>query len=181
MDDQRDAALRRLLGDLGRPVRRALDLGCGDGALPAALGLAGRAIGVDLDSARLAEAPGPVANADGRRLPFPNGVFDLVLAVNVVSSIPDEDDRRAVAAEVVRVLSDDGVVLWYDQRWPNPGNRATRAVTRRDLTRLLPGAASDLAPITVVPALARAFPARYQHLHRLRLVRSHLIGLLRPR
>lgn len=178
MDDQRDDRLRSLVGQFGRPVRRALDLGCGRGTMLDALGLAG--VGIDLGILRLRLAPGPVAQADAARLPFPDGTFDLVVASNVVSSIPAEPARRAVAAELGRVLEDDGVVLWYDQRWPNPTNRATRPVTRRDLAGLFPGAAIDLEPITVLPALARALPRRYDLLHRLGPLRSHLIGLIRP-
>jgi hypothetical protein len=71
-------------------------------------------------------------------------------------------------------------VLWYDQRWPNPGNRSTRSVSRRALSDLFPGAAFDVEPITVVPALARAFPRKYDLLHRIGPLRSHLIGTIRP-
>jgi len=177
MDDQRDDRARALLERLGRPVRRALDVGCGRGAMLATLGLPG--VGIDLGILRLRLAPGPVAQADATRLPFPDGAFDLAVVSNVVSSIPAEPDRRAAAREVVRVLSADGVVLWYDQRWPNPANRATRPVTRRDLAALFPGARFDLETLTVVPGLARALPRRYDTLHRIGPLRSHLIGLVR--
>jgi len=178
MDDQRDDRLRTLVEHLGRPVGQALDLGCGRGTMLSALGLPG--VGIDLGIVRLRLAPGAVAQADAARLPFPDRVFDLVVASNVVSSIPAEAARRAVAAEVVRVLSPDGVILWYDQRWPNPANRVTRPVTRRDLAGLFPGSAIDLDPITVLPALARALPRRYDLLHRVGPLRSHLIGVIRP-
>ncbi len=178
MDDQRDDRLRSLVEGVGRPVRRALDLGCGRGTMLGALGLPG--VGIDLGILRLRLAPGAVAQADAARLPFPDRVFDLVVASNVISSIPAEAARRAVAAEVVRVLSPDGVILWYDQRWPNPGNRATRSVTRQDLAGLFSWARMDLEPITVLPALARALPRRYDLLHRVRPLRSHLIGVIRP-
>lgn len=178
MDAQHDERARLLVARLGRPVARALDLGCGRGEGLGVLGLTG--VGVDLSMLRLRLAPVPVAQADGARLPFRDAAFDLVLVANVVSSIPDEAQRRAVAAEIRRVLTTDGVVLWYDQRWPNPGNRSTRAVTRRDLARLFPGARIDVESVTVVPALARALPRRYDLLHRIGPLRSHLIGLIRP-
>ena len=178
MDDQRDDRLRSLVEGVGRPVRRALDLGCGRGTMLDALGLTG--VGIDLGILRLRLAPGAVAQADAARLPFPDRVFDLVVASNVVSSIPAEAARRTVAAEVVRVLSPDGVILWYDQRWPNPGNHATRPVGRRALADLFPGAHLDLDPITFLPALARALPRRYDLLHRVVPLRSHLIGVIRP-
>ena len=176
MDAQRDEIAGRLLE--GRSVRWALDLGCGRGEALETLGLPG--VGVDLSIVRLHLAPGPVVQADGARLPFPDDTFDLVVARNVLSSIPDDDQRRAVASEVVRVLEAGGEVLWYDQRWPNPGNGSTRPVTRRDLLQLFPGAELRLEPVTLVPALGRAFPRSYHRLHRLRALRSHLIGLIRP-
>lgn len=178
MDDQRDARLRSLGAGLGRPVRQALDVGCGRGALLGDLGLNG--VGIDLGILRLRLAPGPVAQADAARLPFPDGSFDLVVVSNVLSSIPAAAARQAMAGEVLRVLTDDGIVLWYDQRRPNPANRSTRPVTRRDLARLFPGAEIELESITVLPALARAFPRSYGRLHRVGPLRSHLIGVIRP-
>lgn len=178
MDDQRDARLQSLVAGLGRPVRRALDVGCGRGAMLGDLGLQG--VGFDLGILRLRLAPGPVAQADAARLPFPDRRFDLVVVSNVLSSIPADGARRAMAGEVLRVLTDDGVVLWYDQRRPNPANRSTRPVTRRDLALLFPRARVDLETITVLPGLARAFPRSYDRLHRIGPLRSHLIGIIRP-
>ncbi len=178
MDAQRDELLRAHVDRLGRPVRRALDLGCGRGEALHTLELPG--VGVDVSIIRLRLAQGPVAQADAGRLPFPDGAFDVVLVLNVLSSIPDPGHRRSVAAEFRRVLSPDGAVLWYDQRWPNPGNRATRPVGRRELHQLLPGAELDLAPITLAPVLARTFPRMYHRLHRIPVLRSHLLGTIRP-
>ncbi|MET0159221.1 MAG: class I SAM-dependent methyltransferase [Acidimicrobiales bacterium] len=178
MHEQRDERARQLLDHLGRPVRRALDLGCGRGETLSALAL--RGVGIDLGILRLRLAPGPVAQADGARLPFPAASFDVVLAMEVFSSIPAEAHRRVMAAEIVRTLTPDGVVLWYDQRWPSPANRATRPVSRHDLAGLFPGADRELETITLAPALARALPRQYQRLHHLGPLRSHLIGLIRP-
>jgi len=178
MDEQRNERARALVAGLGRPVRRALDVGCGRGTMLSTLGVPG--VGIDVGLARLRLAPGSVAQADATGLPFPDRSFDLVVASNVFSSIPVEADRARAAAEIQRVLAEDGIVLWYDQRWPNPGNRSTRPVTRRDLARLFPGARADLETITSLPVLARAFPRRYDQLHRVGPLRSHLIGLLHP-
>jgi SAM-dependent methyltransferase len=176
MVDQRNDAVRRLVEPL-TPVRRALDLGCGRGSTLRDVGLTG--VGVDLSILRLRLAPVPVAQADGAGLPFPDDAFDVVMLVNVLSSVPVDAHRRSVLEEVRRVLEPGGSVVWYDQRWPNPANRATRALRHRDLQALLPGARIDLEPITLVPALARTFPRSYDRLHRLRSLRSHLVGLIR--
>jgi SAM-dependent methyltransferase len=167
LEAERDEALRAALAGLPA-ARRVLDLGCGRGGVLPALGLEG--VGIDVDRDRLRQAPGPVVQADATRLPVDAASVDLVVACNVVSSIPGDGDREAMAREVRRVLRPGGAVLWYDQRWPNPANRATRAVTRRDLARLFPGARLDLRPITPIPALAR---------RRLRVpVHTHLVGVL---
>jgi SAM-dependent methyltransferase len=178
MVEQRDERARELVARLVHPPRRVLDLGCGRGEVLPTLGLDG--VGVDVSPVRLLLAPIPVARADGARLPFRDGAFDAVVAFNVLSSIPGEAHRRAVAGEISRVLAPDGIVLWYDQRWPNPGNRGTRPVGRRDLTTLFPGAELDLEPITVAPPLARTFPRSYRRLHALTPLRSHLVGVIRP-
>jgi SAM-dependent methyltransferase len=167
MQAERDQALRDLVVSLDRPGR-VLDLGCGRGEVLPALGIDG--VGIDLDHERLRSAPVPVARASATRLPLAGGSVDLVVASNVISSIAGEEDRRAVAREVGRVLRPGGAVLWYDQRWPNPANRATRAVTRRDLRRLFPGAVIDLRPMTAVPALARRSIRLPLH--------THLVGLI---
>ena len=177
MVEQRDARLRELVAELA-PVGRVLDLGCGRGEVPDAIGLP--AVGVDLSVLRLRLAPGPVAQADAARLPFPDDRFDALLALNVLSSIPGDLQRDAVAGEIRRVLAPGGSVLWYDQKWPNPGNRSTRPVTIGHLRALFPGADLALEPITVLPALARALPRQYDRLHATRLLRSHLIGTIRP-
>ena len=178
MHGQRDERARQLVARSGQPVRPALDLGCGRGDTLGALGLQG--VGIDLGMLRLRLAPVPVAQADGARLPFPDGVFDLIVAMEVFSAVPAEGHRRVMAAEAVRVLAPDGVVLWYDRR-AGSGSRSTRAVSRRDLGQLFPGATMDVEPITVIPGLAQAFPRKYDLLHRLSPLRSHLIGIIRPR
>jgi SAM-dependent methyltransferase len=177
MVEQRDDHLRRLLEEHG-PVHRALDLGCGRGEALPTLGLPG--VGVDVSVLRLRLARVPVAQADAARLPFAGDRFDVVLALNVLSSIPSDLHREAVAAELRRVLAPGGAILWYDQRWPNPGNTATRPVTGQHLRTLFPGAELALGPITLVPALARALPRQYDRLHKLSVLRSHLVGWIRP-
>ncbi len=104
------AALRRLLAALDLPPRPAvLDVGCGEGTplgdLAASRPLEGH--GVDLSTAaiELAARRFPaltwvVANAD-RFLPYPDGTFDVVLALS----------SRLKPAELARVLAPAGRLL----------------------------------------------------------------------
>jgi SAM-dependent methyltransferase len=52
--------------------------------------------------------------ANAAELPFPDARFDIVLQSTVFTSILDMELKRRVAAEMMRVVKDDGLVLWYD-------------------------------------------------------------------
>lgn len=194
---QRNDAFRRLLEACAAdgPLRRTLEVGCGTGALLAELGAMAplrdaTCVGIDLLAFRLAigadGAEHPLVQADGQHLPFPDEVFDVVVLSTVISSVPPGPVSAAVVAECDRVLRPGGSVLWYDMRYPNPGNRNVRPVRRRDLANMFSGYRLDLQSITLVPQVARrlgpATPALYRALGALPFLRSHLVGLItKPR
>ena len=86
-----------------------IDAGCGTGqalaALRAAVGPAGRLVGVDLDRAALREAarvaPVPLVVADLARLPLGPGTVDAVLAMGL---LPYLADPAAALGELVWAL-----------------------------------------------------------------------------
>jgi ubiquinone/menaquinone biosynthesis C-methylase UbiE len=95
-----------------------LELGCGGGRLllPVLRGrLAGRLVGVDLARTSLVQlardAPGILLQADAIRLPFKDGVFDIVLCRHILGHLL-EDGRRAAAQEVLRTLGKGGRLLF---------------------------------------------------------------------
>jgi ubiquinone/menaquinone biosynthesis C-methylase UbiE len=118
--------------------------------------------GVDLLADRVAEAkrlcPDAVRIECGHAgdLPFPAGAFDLVLQSTVFSSILDRSIRQQVAAEMLRVLKRDGIVLWYDTAVDNPWNADVRGISKREVRRLFTGCRVDLRRITLVPPVSRA-------------------------
>jgi SAM-dependent methyltransferase len=161
----RTIALRRLLHDVGAwPLgrRRVLDVGCGGGdSLATLLAAAGPAAvtGVDVDEARLVRCrdrirPGQFEVADARELPLEADAFDVVLLFTVLSSVPEDSDRTAIAAECRRVLAPGGAVLLYDFA-VNPRNPETRGLSERDARILFPGCSFRSVKVTPLPALAR--------------------------
>ena len=89
----------------GRERGWVLDNGCGVGLYLEHLApQAKRAVGLELDRERAAEAVRGhpvVVRAVSERLPFPQGVFDLVLSHEVIEHVVDD---RGAAGEIVRVL-----------------------------------------------------------------------------
>lgn len=193
--EERTSRVRALLasGDRHPPYDYdVLELGCGTGQVLADLEEAGpiegTIIGLDLSEARLRTATQGLREvsflrAEGSAMPFPSERFDLVLAFTVFSSVLDESLARRIANEVGRILRPGGALLWYDMRHPNPRNRHTRALRRRDIEGMFRGWTMVLEPITLLPPLSRRLgPATswlYDLLGRIRPLRTHYVGLVR--
>ncbi|HVT69355.1 MAG TPA: methyltransferase domain-containing protein [Trebonia sp.] len=150
------------------PGDRVLDLGCGAGRHAfEAYRRGARVLAADLDQAELppvsgmfaamraeGEAPPPAGaaavSADATRLPFPDDVFDAVIAAEILEHIPDD---AAAIAEIARVLRPGGTVAvtvpaWLPERicWALsseyhqvPGGHV-RIFTRAELTAKLAAA-----------------------------------------
>jgi SAM-dependent methyltransferase len=102
-------SLYDLLAELlvGIDPRRILDIGCGEGALRAALPdrLRSRVVGLDAAGTMLGAHPPPVVQADAAALPFGAGVFDAAVAVNVLDHLTDP---TVAIGEAHRVLASGG-------------------------------------------------------------------------
>ena len=101
--------LRHHLG--GTRPRRILDVGAGAGGfLPGLAELGEEVAAVDLDPAAASRChrrgPGAGLAADGQRLPFRDGSFDLVCLFDVLEHL---DDDRAALGEAARVLRPGGL------------------------------------------------------------------------
>jgi SAM-dependent methyltransferase len=90
--------------------RRILDIGCGEGALRAALPprLRPRVVGLDASATMLAAHPPPVVQADAVALPFAADVFDAAVAVNVLDHLAEP---TVAIGEAHRVLAEGGSFL----------------------------------------------------------------------
>jgi len=118
-----------------KPPVWALDVGCGPGLLPALLAAHGcRAVGVDVEFApRSARLPANLAQADGLRLPFARGRFELATASNVLFLLPDPD---AALREIGRVLRPGGRLALLNPSERMSGAAAATLADERRLTGL---------------------------------------------
>jgi len=169
-----------------------LDIGCGDGRLLQRFVDYGASpqnlYGIDLIPERVKRAqflnPGIAflcGSAD--ELPFPNQSFDIVAQSTVFTSILDQEIKRNVACEMLRVLKPDGIVLWYDYHMDNPQNSDVRGVGRKEIYRLFPACKIDLKRATLAPPLARRLvPHSWilaYLLEKIPLLCTHYIGVIR--
>ncbi|MCH7663449.1 MAG: class I SAM-dependent methyltransferase [Chloroflexi bacterium] len=155
----------------------------GFGAVP------GNLYGMDLLFDRLLVAqqrlPGSAfANADGQSIPFPSGIFDLVLQYTAISSILDTEIRRDVCADMLRVLKPDGMILSYDF-WINPTNRQTRGLGLSEIRSSFPGCQIDYRKITLAPPIARRLvPVSWllsAFLEKLTIFNTHYLVAINPK
>jgi ubiquinone/menaquinone biosynthesis C-methylase UbiE len=173
--------------------KRILEVGCGTGkwlrdliawgADPETL------YGVELLQASAARArrlcPQSVSIECGNAadLRFDSNSFDIVLQATVFTSVLDPDMKQAMAAEMMRVLRPQGVIIWYDFFFRNPNNPYVQPVTRDEICRMFPGFSIELRRVTLAPPLARLLAPRSwpicATLAKLPPLCTHYLGALR--
>ena len=170
---------------------RILDVGCGRGdtlrlfmeygAQPELL------TGIDLLEDRVQKARQLTPNAtvvcgSATQMPFPDSSFDLVVQFTLFTSILHDEVKRSIAAEMARVLSPSGRILWYDFTYNNPSNADVRGIGKREIRALFPGFNLDGRRLTLAPPLGRRIApvsiALYYFLSRFRPLCTHYLGLL---
>jgi ubiquinone/menaquinone biosynthesis C-methylase UbiE len=187
----------RALTDAGRfPLasQRILDIGCAWGNWLVELEIWGadqaRLAGIDLEPRRAAIAAARLRDADvqsgnATSLPWPPASFDVILLGTVLSSVLDPQARSAIAAEVRRVLSAGGIVLWYDFFRDNPRNPNVQGIKANEISRLFPDLAISLRRATLAPPIARRLaPWSWTACHVLestKVLNTHYLGVLANR
>jgi ubiquinone/menaquinone biosynthesis C-methylase UbiE len=138
--------LSRLLDDLlaGVSSTSILDVGCGTGATMSLLERYGKVAGIDISSKALAycreQGRSRMCLADGQSLPFSDGSFDLVTALDLLEHLEHED---AGLGEAWRVLKNGGyavlVVPAYQFLWSgfDEFSGHFRRYTREELKRVV--------------------------------------------
>ena len=149
------ADLRAWIGSL-EPARHALDLGCGDGAVSAAIP-AGKMTLADVSTFALARARARLPEADAVELepdaplPFADGAFDLVVCTETLEHVRDV---QLFLSEVRRVLEPGGRVAISTPAHrgliaaPDPFSPHLRFLTKRSLRGLLDRMGFDVRVLT---------------------------------
>jgi SAM-dependent methyltransferase len=166
LQSRQRAVLPLLHRNVSAPLNslRVLEVGCGQGGVLLeylSYGVAPEGLhGVDVLLDRLASARArlphlPLVCADGQRLPYPTGAFDLVLQYTAFSSLLDPALKARLAREMLRVLHPSkGLIVWYDF-WLNPTNPQTRGIRPSEIRRLFPGCDFEIRRLTLAPPLVR--------------------------
>lgn len=169
-----------------------LDVGCGSGGELARLIAYGadprRLHGIDLRNEAIAKAMSrlplcDLVTGDASEMPYATSSMDVVMQLTVLSSILDEEVRRRVAAEMIRVCRPSGLVVSYDFSI-NPTNPDTRGLGRDEIRRLFPSCQVRIHGVTLAPPVARLIAPRSRLLAALLgalpLLRTHLIAFVAP-
>jgi SAM-dependent methyltransferase len=134
------------------PARHALDLGCGDGAVSAAV-RADRLTVADVSAVALSRARARLPAAEAVELdpdtplPFADGAFDLVVCTEMLEHVRD---LQLLLSETRRVLEPCGRLALTTPahpaliRAPDPLSPHLRFLTKRSLRQLLQGMGFDI-------------------------------------
>ena len=117
------------------------------------------------------------------RLSFGDAGFDLVFQFTVFSSILDMKMKETLAREMIRVLKEDGLILWYDLSFNNPRNSDVCGIGKREIGHLFPDCHIDIHRISLAPPLSRLL-APYSWLgcyllEQLKVLNTHNLGVIR--
>jgi ubiquinone/menaquinone biosynthesis C-methylase UbiE len=192
---ERNSKLLRLLADKGYSSldnTKILEVGCGTGAWLrdfVRLGARPENIwGVDLLPTRIAEARELCPSAitlkcqDATRLEFADGSFDVVLQSTVFTSILNTDVKKLLANEMLRIVRQKGLIVWYDFHVDNPRNLDVQGIGRKEIFRLFPDCDIALQKLTLAPPVGRRVapisPSLYRLLSGIKPLCTHYLGAI---
>ncbi len=103
--------------------------------------------------------------------------FDIILQSMVFSSILDTDFRISLAVKMIKILKENGMILWYDLAYDNPWNKDVTGINRNDIKKLFPDTQQKFKRITLVPQLARIAGHLYNIINcSCPFLRSHIVA-----
>lgn len=117
--------------------------------------------------------------ADGARLPLADASAGLVYQSTMLSSVLRTDLRRAIFAEIRRILRPGGIFISYDTRVANPFNPNTRPVGLTEQRAAFAGWRQTGHSLTGIPQIQRLLapwaPALCHLVESIPFLRSHRV------
>lgn len=171
--------------------KKILEIGCGSSfELRNFLRYGARArnlYGIDIDFSPIKRAKSINDNiiykvSDAKFLPFKDKVFDIIIAFVFFSSLLKIEDRAKAAKEMLRVLKDDGLIIFYDFFVKKPKNKNVEAIKKKEIKKLFNNCNFYFKKITFMPIILRRLPSFflffYYFLELLKIFNTHyLIGI----
>jgi SAM-dependent methyltransferase len=144
--------------------------------------------GIELDHQRAAVAKSilPLAKleiGDASNMPFSAEQFELVIVSTVLTSVLEQDMRKSIAAEIVRVLKKGGSLIYYDFAFNNPQNPNVKGIRKKELLSLFKGLKGEVRKSTLAPPISRLVAPRSlilaSFLESMSFLRTHLMAVLK--
>jgi ubiquinone/menaquinone biosynthesis C-methylase UbiE len=171
--------------------KKVLDLGCGSGMVLRDFLKYGaepeNCFGIDLlpNAIETAQRLSPNMHfrcENAEKLSYEDEFFDLVITFTVFSSILDANMKKNVAAQMTRVLKNNGMILWFDYHVDNPYNSDVKGIKKEEIKHLFSGCSIYLHRITLAPPIARRI-APYSWvicylLESLHILNTHYLGAI---
>lgn len=167
IEQQRERVLLKALKAAGLKNfenKRILDVGCGYGqVLRRFIDFGGRPenlFGIDLlaDRIKRAKKLNPLIDfkcANAEQLPYEDKFFDIAMQFTMFTSILDDNMKRNIAKEMLRVLKPRGIILWYDYHISKLSNPDVKRIKKDEIKQLFPNCSFHFRRITLAPPLTR--------------------------
>ncbi len=105
--------------------------------------------------------------------------FDIVFQSTVFSSILSNELRVKLAAKMIALTKDNGIVLWYDFVYNNPNNKNVRKVEVGEIKTLFPNAKKyQFYKVTLAPPIGRRVGKLYGFFNSFTFLRTHIIAVI---
>ena len=192
--NERFAYIKKKLKDQNFNLKenKILEIGCASGEIINDLIRLGaneeKILGIDIRKESISKAKtlfpyAKIELMDASQLQFKNCTFDLVTAFTLFSSVLELNLRKKIAAEIIRVLKPNGIILFYDMRFNNPFNKYVLGIKRNELKKLFPKTKIISNHITLFPYLTRTINFKtktlYTFLSKFDFLKTHNIAVIR--
>lgn len=105
------------------------------------------------------------------------GQFDIIFQSTVFTSILEASFRKKLANNMMHLLKENGVILWYDFVYDNPSNPDVKGVSVRELKALFPGLHWEIKRVTLAPPIGRRVKGAYAVFNAFPFLRTHIVAL----